>query len=166
MVTLIGTPTNVVIATFREKALGEPYQMFDFTPVGIVVASIGILYVATVGWRLIPLDRSKHDTTEELMDMEGYIAEAIIQADSKFIDKKLRDLDTLSTENDVNVLGLVRQGKRLPGTARNHVLRENDILVLEAGPDALPRECPVLCHKICAAFDSACGEARGPDPLP
>jgi di/tricarboxylate transporter len=137
MVTLIGTPTNVVIATFREKALGEPYQMFDFTPVGIVVASVGILYVATVGWRLIPLDRSKHDTTEELMDMEGYIAEAIIQADSKFIDKKLRDLDILSAENDVNVLGLVRRGKRLPGTARNHVLREKDILVLEAGPDAI-----------------------------
>jgi di/tricarboxylate transporter len=137
MVTLIGTPTNVVIATFREKALGEPYQMFDFTPVGIVVASIGILYVATVGWRLIPLDRSKHDTTKELMDMEGYIAEAIIQANSRFIDKKLRDLDTLSAENDVNVLGLVRQGKRLPGTARNHVLKENDILVLEAGPDAI-----------------------------
>lgn len=137
MVTLIGTPPNVVIATFREKALGEPYQMFDFTPVGIVVASVGILYVATVGWRLISLDRSKHDTTEELMDMEGYIAEAIIQANSKFIDKKLRDLDTLSTENDVNVLGLVRQGKRLPGTARNHVLRENDILILEAGPDAI-----------------------------
>jgi di/tricarboxylate transporter len=137
MVTLIGTPTNVVIATFREKALGEPYQMFDFAPVGIVVASIGILYVATVGWRLIPLDRSKHDTTKELMDMEGYIAEAVIQSDSKFIDKKLRDLDTLSAENDVNVLGLVRRGKRLPGTARNHILREKDILVLEAGPDAI-----------------------------
>ena len=137
MVTLIGTPTNVVIATFREKALGEPYQMFDFTPVGIVVASVGILYVATIGWRLIPLDRSKHDTREELMDMEGYIAEAVIQADSKFIDKKLRDLDTLCAEYDVNVLGLVRRGKRLAGTARNHVLRENDILVLEAGPDAI-----------------------------
>ncbi len=137
MVTLIGTPPNVVIATFREKALGEPYQMFDFAPVGLVVASIGILYVATVGWRLIPQDRSKHDTREELMDMEGYIAEAVIQADSKFIDKKLRDLDTLASENDVNVLGLVRRGKRLPGTARNHVLKEKDILVLEAGPDAI-----------------------------
>jgi len=137
MVTLIGTPTNVVIATFREQALGEPYRMFDFTPVGIVVAGIGILYVAIVGWRLIPLDRSKHDTSKELMNMEGYVAEAIIPADSKFIGKQLRDLDELSTENDVNVLGLVRNGKRLPGTARNFVLRENDFLVLEAGPDAI-----------------------------
>lgn len=139
MVTLIGTPTNVVIATFREKALGEPYLMFDFAPVGIVVASVGILYVATVGWRLIPMARSKHDATEELMDMEGYIAEAIIQASSKFIGKQLQDLGPLSTENDVNILGLVRNGKRLAGTSRNYVLRENDILVLEAGPDAIEK---------------------------
>jgi len=139
MVTLIGTPTNVVIATFREDALGEPYQMFDFTPVGIVVAAVGILYVATVGWRLLPVARSKHDTTEELMDMEGYVAEAIVQANSKYIGQQLRDLFPLSTENDVNLLGLVRNGRRLPGTARNDVLRENDILVLEAGPDAIEK---------------------------
>ncbi|MFT5395961.1 MAG: di/tricarboxylate transporter [Gammaproteobacteria bacterium] len=139
MVTLIGTPTNVVIATFREKALGEPYLMFDFAPVGIVVASVGILYVATVGWRLIPMARSKHDATEELMDMEGYIAEAMIQTNSKFIGKQLRDLGPLSTENDVNILGLVRHEKRLAGTSRNYVLRENDILVLEAGPDAIEK---------------------------
>ncbi|MFK8067815.1 MAG: SLC13 family permease [Gammaproteobacteria bacterium] len=137
MVTLIGTPTNVVIATFREKALGAPYLMFDFTPVGLVVASVGILYVAIVGWRLIPVDRSKHDTTEELMDMDGYVAEAIIQSNSKFIDKPLRDLNPLSAEYDVNVLGLVRNGQRLPDATRGYVLREDDILVLEAGPDAI-----------------------------
>ena len=54
MVTLIGTPPNVVIATFREKALGEPFGMFDFAPVGIAVATVGVAYVALVGWRLIP----------------------------------------------------------------------------------------------------------------
>ena len=55
MVTLIGTPPNIVIATFRESALGEPYNMFDFAPVGIVVAITGTLFVALVGWRLIPV---------------------------------------------------------------------------------------------------------------
>lgn len=137
MVTLIGTPPNVVIATFREQALGEPYKMFDFAPVGIVVASVGILYVAIIGWRLIPVDRSKHDTRQELMDMGGYIAEAVIQENSKFIDKKLHELDDLCDETDVNVLGLVRQGKRFPGTARNQVLKQSDILVLEAKPEAI-----------------------------
>ena len=49
MITLIGTPPNVVIATFREDALGEPYGMFDFAPVGLIVATIGVLFVALVG---------------------------------------------------------------------------------------------------------------------
>jgi len=137
MVTLIGTPPNVVIAMFREKALGEPYQMFDFAPVGIVVAGAGILFVAIIGWRLIPLDRRKQNSTEELMDMEGYIAEAVVKENAKVIDKKLKELDKLCEENDVNILGLVRRGKRLPGTARNQTIRENDILVLEAGPEAI-----------------------------
>jgi di/tricarboxylate transporter len=36
MVTLIGTPPNIIIATFREDALGAPFAMFDFAPVGLV----------------------------------------------------------------------------------------------------------------------------------
>ncbi|MCZ6770446.1 MAG: SLC13 family permease, partial [Proteobacteria bacterium] len=51
MITLIGTPPNLVISEIRRSALGEPYRMFDFTPVGLVVAVVGVLYVALIGWR-------------------------------------------------------------------------------------------------------------------
>ncbi|MGI9386522.1 MAG: SLC13 family permease, partial [Methyloligellaceae bacterium] len=54
LVTLIGTPPNIIIASFREKELGAPFQMFDFAPVGIVAAVTGVLFVALIGWRLIP----------------------------------------------------------------------------------------------------------------
>ncbi len=54
MVTLIGTPPNIVIAQYRQDVLGAPYSMFDFAPVGIAVATAGIAYVAFLGWRLIP----------------------------------------------------------------------------------------------------------------
>ena len=137
MVTLIGTPPNIVIATFREQALGESYQMFDFAPVGLVVASVGILYVALVGWRLIPVERSNHDTREELLDLEGYIAEAHVPEDCKVIDSSLRQLYPVADENDVSVIGIVRRGKRLPGTAINEKLRKGDTLVLEGGPDSI-----------------------------
>ena len=40
MITLIGTPPNIVIATFREDALGAPFSMFDFAPVGLVTIMI------------------------------------------------------------------------------------------------------------------------------
>ena len=54
MVTLIGTPPNIIIAAIREESLGEPFKMFDFAPVGGVAAIAGLIFVALVGWRLIP----------------------------------------------------------------------------------------------------------------
>ncbi len=137
MVTLIGTPPNIVIATFREDALGEPYRMFDFAPVGAVVAITGVIFVMLIGWRLIPVERGKHDTAKELEDLKGYVAEAKVSDSSKAIGKPLKDLDGLMEEYDVHVLGLVRRGKRLPGTSRNEVVRKGDVLVMEGGPEAI-----------------------------
>jgi di/tricarboxylate transporter len=137
MVTLIGTPPNVVIATFRDTALGEPFQMFDFAPVGLVVALIGVAYVATIGWRLIPVERTKHDTAQELQDLSGYIAEGEVPEKSKAVGLQVRELQNLADEFDVNVLGLVRRGKRLPGAARLEVIRKGDHVVLEGGPQGI-----------------------------
>ena len=137
MVTLIGTPPNVVIATFRETALGQPYQMFDFAPVGLIVATIGVTFVALVGWRLIPVERTKHHAVEELQDLSGYIAEGEVSEKSKAVGLKMRELQTLADENDVNVIGLVRRGKRLPGAAREEVIRNGDHVVLEGGPQSI-----------------------------
>ncbi|MBS1270715.1 MAG: putative transporter [Gammaproteobacteria bacterium] len=137
MVTLIGTPPNIVIATFREDALGEPYRMFDFAPVGIVVALTGVLFVVFLGWRLIPVERSKTNTVKELEDLKDYIAELKVPESADIVDEVLRDLDTLAENNDVQILGLVRRGKRLPGAARREVVRKNDLMVVEGGPDAI-----------------------------
>ena len=62
MITLIGTPPNIVIAEYRASVMGEPYRMFDFAPVGLAVAIVGVAYVALIGWRLIPVARGQHDT--------------------------------------------------------------------------------------------------------
>ena len=69
MITLIGTPPNIVIAEARNTALGAPFAMFDFTPVGLVCTVAGVAFIALVGWRLIPAERGKHVTMTELMDM-------------------------------------------------------------------------------------------------
>jgi len=139
MVTLIGTPPNVVIATFRQKELGEPYGMFDFAPVGLAVALIGILYITLVGWRLIPVARRAQDSTRELRDLQGYIAEGRVTEKSDSIGKPLRDLQEVADADDVNLLGLIHRGERIPGTARDVVIRKGDIIVLEGGPQAIER---------------------------
>jgi di/tricarboxylate transporter len=137
MVTLIGTPPNIVIATFREDALGDSFSMFDFAPVGLVVATVGILFIVFVGRRLIPLERRKHDSGRELEDLEGYVTEVKVAESSQMIGKRLSELDDLVDEYGVSVLGLVRRGKRLPGLARSEVVHKSDLVVLEGGPDAI-----------------------------
>ena len=139
MITLIGTPPNIVIAEFRGDALGAPYQMFDFAPVGIVCAVIGVIFIALIGWRLIPASRSEHDIGQELFDLKDYIAELTIAEGSKAIGKTIRDLDDVADDNEASIIGLIRDGQRLPGMARRAVLREGDLLVVEAAPDALDK---------------------------
>ncbi len=139
MITLIGTPPNIVIAEFRGDALGESYRMFDFAPVGIVCALVGVVFIALIGWRLIPSSRSEHDAGQELFDLKGYIAELTIPEGSKAIGKTIRGLDDVADDNEASVVGLIRDGQRLPGMARRTVLREGDLLVVEAAPEALDK---------------------------
>lgn len=137
MITLIGTPPNVVIATFREEALGAPYGMFDFAPVGLVVALAGIAFVALVGWRLLPEDRMKGNVLQELQDLEGYIAECAVPEGSVHLGKQVLDLHPLAEDNDVSIIGLIRGKERLPGLAAREKLRKGDFLLLEGGPEAI-----------------------------
>ncbi|MBO9409876.1 anion permease [Shimia sp. R9_1] len=134
MATLIGTPPNIIIASIREDALGAPFKMFDFAPVGGLTAIAGLLFVALIGWRLIP---DREDAGKKVSDLGQYIAELTVPAESKLIGKRLAELEPNAEDADVQILGLMRGGKRMYGTARNNVLREGDALVLEASPDAL-----------------------------
>ncbi|GAM70674.1 trkA-C domain protein [Vibrio sp. JCM 19236] len=55
MTTLIGTPTNLVVSGFRESNGLGSFAMFDFTPVGVSVAIIGLLFIGLFGWRIVPM---------------------------------------------------------------------------------------------------------------
>ena len=77
LTTLVGTPPNIVIATFRADTTGEPFAMFDFAPVGLVVAVVGIAFIASIGWRLIPTrDDVESDALVGLLDLDTDSADA------------------------------------------------------------------------------------------
>ncbi len=134
MATLIGTPPNIIIASIRAEALGAPYNMFDFAPVGGLAAIAGLAFVALIGWRLIP-DRGV--PTESSEALAQYIAELTVPAESVQIGKRVAELDEAAEKTDVAIIGMIRDGKRRYGRAANAVLREGDALVLEATPEAL-----------------------------
>ncbi|MCB1744501.1 MAG: SLC13 family permease, partial [Gammaproteobacteria bacterium] len=134
MITLIGTPPNIVVAAIRDERLGAPFSMFDFTPVGGAVAVAGILFVALLGWRLIPNRDAALTQPTTVADLEAYLAEAVVPNENEAIGKRLRDLYAAADGDDVSIVGLVRDGRRMPGSARNLRLRAGDHLVLEGGP--------------------------------
>ncbi len=139
MITLIGTPPNIIIAAFREQALGEPFAMFDFAPVGLVAATAGMVFIALVGWRLIPGAQSSRDETQDLFEIGKYIAEVVVIEDSKAEGQLVRELDEACEEHDIAIMGVIRNGKRLAGNSRNTELRAKDILVLEATPEQIDK---------------------------
>ena len=91
MVTLIGTPPNLIIASFREREVGSPFGMFDFTPVGATVAVAGLAFIVFVGSRLLPTDR--RGASDDALDIGDYLAEARVQKGSKAWGKSVREIE-------------------------------------------------------------------------
>jgi di/tricarboxylate transporter len=137
MITLIGTPPNIVVAEFRNEEFGESFSMFDFAPVGIACAAVGVVYVALIGWRLLPAGAGQGGTDADVFDLEDYVTEVCVKEGSPIIGKRVRELDEQAKEADVEFVGLSRQGKRMPGLARNYAIKAGDIMVIESSPDSL-----------------------------
>ena len=137
LVTLIGTPPNIIVTAVREKATGTPFSMFDFTPVGAAVAVVGIVFIAVGGWRLIPKSRRKKMSQRELFQIETYVSEAMVPDDSKAVGITLGNLDEMAEENDTVILGLIRNDRRIDRAGRRETVRADDILIIEADPDTL-----------------------------
>ncbi len=161
MVTLIGTPPNIVISEYRQDVLGAPFGMFDFTPVGLTVAVAGIAFVSLIGWRLLP-DRAGSAQEGQEIRQGRYVAELKVgelkrpgsskdaskdsakaeeSADAKNTkepeDIRVAQLYSVADEVDVHILGLIRDGKRRPGFASKEILRAGDFLVVEGEPKAI-----------------------------
>ncbi|AZV78864.1 SLC13 family permease [Parasedimentitalea marina] len=134
MVTLIGTPPNIIIAAIRAENFGEPFHMFDFAPVGGVAAITGLAFVALIGWRFIP---TRDDAGSSETQLAQYIAELTVPEGSPHIGKRLGQLDAEAEKADVAILGLIRDGKRRYGRAAGSLLRAGDAVLLEATPEAL-----------------------------
>lgn len=158
MTTMIGTPPNLIVAGFRAETGAGSFGMFDFTPVGAAVALAGLAFIIGVGWRLVPVRRGAGG---EAFDTGRYLTEVRVAADSRVIGMRLGDLDGEIDEADAQVVGLVRHDVRLTPANAGRVLREDDVLVLEAEPEALGSVLSALGLKLDNAADG--GEGGGDD---
>jgi len=130
MITLIGTPPNIIIATYRAQNGGAPFLIFDFAYVGVGVAICGILFISLIGWRLIPCRKSPA-SREELFAVRDYLTEVRVPEDSKLAGKMIYDIST-ATEAEVVVVGLIRNGRNIVAPSIYETIMEKDILVIKA----------------------------------
>ena len=131
MITLIGTPTNLIVSSFREQTLGEAYNMFDFAPVGVGITLASILFIVVVGWRLIP-KRKGQTSAKALFNIEDYVTEIELLADSKLVGKRLSEIGTF-IDDSVNVLSLVRNDEKRMAPAPQTKFNAGDILIIQSG---------------------------------
>ena len=163
MITMIGTPPNIIVASYRGEATGTPFGMFDFTPVGAAVALAGIIFVAVAGWHLIPKSRRARLSPDELFEIEDYITEARVGEKSSAIGMRVRNLDEQCEEFDTTIVGLIRANRRQPGAARREVIRAGDILILEAGHDEIDKFCGALDLELVGVEGTAFALLRSDD---
>lgn len=136
LITQVGTPPNIIISIFRsETAVGVPFRMFDFAPVGAGVALVGVIFIIFVGWRLLP-ERKGQLSREELFDIEDYITEIRVPEKSALTGKRLRDLEE-ATDGDITVVGHLRNGQKFAAPSPHRTFKEGDGLIIRANAEEL-----------------------------
>jgi di/tricarboxylate transporter len=137
LITLIGTPPNIIIAIYRAETGAPAFGMFDFTPVGLGVAAAGLVFIALVGWRLTPR-REAQSAPDELFEIEDYISEVVVPEGAKTVGRTIFHLTSaMEKETEATVVGLIRGERHIAAPAWYEVIQAGDILMVEATPDDL-----------------------------
>ncbi len=131
MITLIGTPPNIIISSYRSEALNAaPFAMFDFAKVGGIIALLGILFVFAFSRLLIPKRKGKI-SQDEIFEIKDYITEITIAEKSKIANKKVREIERI-TKGEIIVIGHIREGERFKEVSLYRNLRPNDKIIVRA----------------------------------
>ena len=134
MMTMIGTPPNIIIASLRAELTGEPaFGLFDFSPVGGLVAIAGLLFIVLVGWRLIPGKSHKKPGMESLFQINDYITEISTPPGCKWIGKTVAEVEKLVGEK-MTLFGFIRKDDKVLPPNPDGVIQEGCRYVVKADP--------------------------------
>ena len=133
--TLIGTPPNLIIAGFRaDRPDMSAFKMFDFSMVGLPLTVAGVIFIALIGWRLVPARRQAGASGFET---SAYITEVRVPEGSAIEGKQFQEIKTVLQELDVQMLDLVRNDLHVRSPRPGKIVRAGDVLILEADVGAL-----------------------------
>ena len=136
LMTQIGTSPNIVVSRLRTEFGGEPFSMFDFTPVGAWLAGLGFIFLLLFN-RLVPTRTSNSGSLNETLENERYATEAVVAEDSLTVGKELREV-LAHGDGEVIATGILRGLSRL-SPFPDVKLKPGDSLLLAGPPAALDR---------------------------
>lgn len=139
MGTLIGTPPNIIISGYRAKEFGENFRLFDYMPVGGIIALVGILFISVIGWRLIKVRTTKIGQNGDIFDIESYIAEVCVTSVSSFCGKFIKEIEKDLEDLDIVLFSLVHGSQRFITPGATFMIKDGDILLLEGRPAAIDK---------------------------
>jgi di/tricarboxylate transporter len=134
MTTLIGSSTNLLVASAMQDLGYEPLGFFDFTVPGMMMAGVGFLYVAFILPRMLP-DRSSF-TSQLTGDDKQFIAELDIEEGSKLIGMECVQ-GQFSKLPDMNVRMIQRSGHVILPPFEGYSIEKGDIIIIAATRNAL-----------------------------
>ena len=135
LITLIGTPTNLIVSALRVEQGGERFGMFAFAPVGLALSVVGVIFIALVGWHFIPKRKGGTSAQDGVEDAD-FVTEVQIPSQSALADQRLRNLRSL-TEADLWVVAIERDGERIASPEGSETILAGDTLLVRAEADAL-----------------------------
>jgi di/tricarboxylate transporter len=143
LITLIGTPPNLLISGALKEAGLQPFSMFDFTPIGLIVMLAGIIFLVTVGYRLLParditkeVGSTKDRATWDLFDLHERMGVLQIPADSALVGKSLYD-SRFGVALGLNIVAILRGNQTRLAPDPQEIIQANDRLLVEGRLDRL-----------------------------
>jgi di/tricarboxylate transporter len=132
---LVGTSPNIIVSGVREEALGRPFRMFDFMPVGGILTVLVLIYL-TFAYRILPSSRRAAVNLDAALAANAYVTEVEAPDGWSFAACRVGDL-THAGGGTVRVIALLRGRARTNTPHPNRKVQGGDTLLLEGEEQAL-----------------------------
>ncbi|NNE68091.1 MAG: SLC13 family permease [Pyrinomonadaceae bacterium] len=135
--TLLGTSTNLAVSGAYQRYGYEPFSLFELTPVGAITVVVGLVYMLTLGRRILPV-RGGEDSLTEKYHIREYVSEILVLETSSLVGKRLTEID-LSKKLDLNVIDVLPEDEEHLIPKPDYRVRANDRLRVEGSLSGLLR---------------------------
>lgn len=137
MVTAIGTPPNIFIASYRQIKYDQAFSIFDFIYVGLPIVIVGLAFICLLGWRLLPQKVKTRTAAKAAFEIEKYATELTISEKSELIDQTALQAKKIAQKYGVYIVRIVRDNEAILPSRFLKKLQEKDSLIVEGSHDAI-----------------------------